>query len=130
MQQPRGCRSRRRPVWLILDAEGLPRLARRDDGRRGSPARLDPVKAAALPGWPDGKADLPCDHAGLLLLFPAICDTEGLPDLISGDGYPSTRELSAWQWIGTLLLAKCARKPGSPTPARWPMTKGWRSRSG
>ena len=39
-------------VWQILDAEGLPRLPRRDDGRRGPPARLDPVKAAALPGWP------------------------------------------------------------------------------
>ena len=72
-------------VWLILDAEGLPRLPRRDDGRRGPPARLDPVKAAALPGWPDGPAYLPCDHAGLLLLFPAICET-GLPDLISSAG--------------------------------------------
>ena len=29
-------------VWLILDAEGLPRLPRRDDGRRGPPARLEP----------------------------------------------------------------------------------------
>ena len=97
-------------VWQILDAEGLPRLPRRDDGRRGPPARLDPVKAAALPGWPGGPLDLPCDHAGLLLLFPAICDV-GLPDLISGAGYPSTRELSSWQSTGTLLLAKCARKP-------------------
>ena len=42
-------------VWQILDAEGLPRLPRRDDGRRGPPARLDPVKAAALPGWPAGR---------------------------------------------------------------------------
>ncbi len=97
-------------VWQILDAGGLPRLPRRDDGRRGPPARLDPVKAAALPGWPGGLLDLPCDHAGLLLLFPAICDV-GLPDLISQAGYPSTRELSSWQSIGTLLLAKCARKP-------------------
>jgi transposase len=97
-------------VWQILDAEGLPRLPRRDDGRRGPPARLDPVKAAALPGWPGGPLDLPCDHAGLLLLFPAICDA-GLPDLISQAGYPSTRELSSWQSIGTLLLAKCARRP-------------------
>ena len=97
-------------VWQILDAEGLPRLPRRDDGRRGPPARLNPVKAAALPGWPGGPLDLPCDHAGLLLLFPAICDV-GLPDLISQVGYPSTRELSSWQSIGTLLLAKCARKP-------------------
>ena len=97
-------------AWLILDAEGLPRLPRRDEGRRGPPARLDPVRAAALPGWPDEAVALPCDHAGLLLLFPAICDT-GLPDLIAQAGYPATRELSSWQSIGTLLLAKCARKP-------------------
>src|SRR5208282_6161912 len=97
-------------VWQILDAEGLPRLARRDEGRRGPPARLDPVKAAALPGWPAGSLSLPCDHAGLLLLLPAMTDL-GLPELISSAGYPSTRDLSAWQSIGTLLLAKCARKP-------------------
>src|SRR2546423_12540340 len=36
--------------WQILDAEGLPRLPRRDDGRRRPPTRLDPVTAAALPG--------------------------------------------------------------------------------
>jgi transposase len=97
-------------AWQILDAEGIPRLPRRDEGHRGPPARLDPVKAAAVPGWPAEPLSLPCDHAGLLLLFPAICDT-GLPDLISGAGYPSTRELTSWQSIGTLLLAKCARKP-------------------
>ncbi|HXZ76059.1 MAG TPA: hypothetical protein VEH31_35030 [Streptosporangiaceae bacterium] len=97
-------------VWQILDAEGLPRLPRRDEGRRGPPARLDPVKATALPGWPAGPVSLPCDHAGLLLLLPAITDL-GLPELVSSAGYPSTRELSAWQSIGTLLLAKCARKP-------------------
>src|SRR5271165_6801942 len=97
-------------VWLILDAEGLPRLPRRDDGRRGPPARLDPVKAAAMPGWPDAPADLPCDHAGLLLLLPAMTQV-GLPDLVSSAGYPSTRDLSSWQSIGALLLAKCARKP-------------------
>jgi transposase len=96
--------------WQILDAGGLPRLGRRDAGRRGPPARLDPVKAAALPGWPAEPVSLPCDHAGLLLLFPAICGT-GLPDLIASAGYPSTRELSAWQSIGALLLAKCSRKP-------------------
>ena len=96
--------------WQILDAEGLPRLPRRDDGRRGPPARLDPVKAAALPGWPDAPADLPCDHAGLLLLLPAMTQV-GLADLVSSAGYPSTRHLSSWQSIGTLLLAKCARQP-------------------
>jgi transposase len=96
-------------VWQILDAEGLPRLARRDQGRRGPPGRLDAVKAGPLPGWPDSEVSLPCDHAGLLLLFPAIVDL-GLPDLVTAAGYPATRILSAWASIGTLLLAKCARR--------------------
>jgi len=96
-------------AWQILDAEGIGRLPRRDEGRRGPPAKLDPVKAAALAGWPAGTV-LPCDHAGLLLLFPAICDL-GLHDLVRAAGYPSTRTLSSWQSAGTLLLAKCARRP-------------------
>jgi transposase len=97
-------------VWQVLHAEGLPRLPRRDEGRRGPPARLDPVKATGLPGWPAGAVTLPCDHAGLLLLLPAICEVS-LPDLIAQAGYPATRALTSWQSIGTLLLAKCARKP-------------------
>ena len=48
-------------VWQILDDAGLPRLARRDEGRRGPPARLEPVKAATLGGWP-APAQIPCDH--------------------------------------------------------------------
>jgi transposase len=96
-------------AWQILDAEGLPRLPRRDEGRRGPPAKLDPVKAAALPGWPAEDTALPCDHAGLLLLFPAMTDL-GLHDLVRQAGYPSTTALSAWQSVGGLLLAKCARK--------------------
>ena len=97
-------------VWQVLDAEGLPRLPRRDQGRRGPPARLDPVKAAARPGWPAQPLSVPCDHAGLLLLLPAITQT-GLPNLVRQAGYPATRDLTSWQSIGTLLLAKCARKP-------------------
>src|SRR6266704_1888729 len=95
--------------WQILDAEGIPRLPRRDEGRRGPPAKLDPVKAAALPGWPAAGTALSCDHAGLLLLVPAIAQL-GLPELVRQAGYPSTRALSSWQSVGTLLLAKCARK--------------------
>ena len=79
-------------VWQILDTEGIGRLPRRDDGRRAAPVSL------------------PCDHAGLLLLLPAIAAT-GLPDLITAAGYPATGALTAWHSIGTLLLAKCARKP-------------------
>ncbi len=96
-------------VWQLLQAEGLPRLPRRDEGRRGPPTRLDPVKAAKLRGWPERPLALPCDHAGLLLLFPAMA-TLGLHDLVRKAGYPSTSQLSAWQSVGGLLLAKCARR--------------------
>jgi len=96
-------------AWQILDAEGIPRLPRRDEGRRGPPARLDAVKAAKLPGWPAEATALGCDHAGLLLLFPAMAEV-GLPGLVRAAGYPATRQLTAWQSVGSLLLAKCARK--------------------
>ena len=39
-------------VWQILSAEGLPRLPRRDEGRRGSPSQLAGIKAGPLPRWP------------------------------------------------------------------------------
>jgi transposase len=96
-------------VWQILDAEGIGRLPRRDEGRRGPPARLEAVTAARLPGWPAAGTALPCDHAGLLLLVPAMAEL-GLPGLVRAAGYPSTRQLGSWQSVGTLLLAKCARK--------------------
>jgi transposase len=96
-------------AWQILDAEGIPRLPRRDEGRRGPPAKLDPVQAARLPGWPAADTALGCDHAGLLLLFPAMAGLR-LHDLVRQAGYPSTRALSSWQSVGSLLLAKCARK--------------------
>jgi hypothetical protein len=95
-------------VWTILDAEGIPRLVRDESGPRGTPARLDPVKATTLASWPAGTR-LGCDHAGLLLLLPAIVDLD-LADLVRRCGYPSTRAISAWQSVGTLLLAKCARR--------------------
>src|SRR5215471_12662248 len=79
-------------TWQILDAEGIPRLPRRDEGRRGPPARLEPVQAARLPGWPAADTALGCDHAGLLLLFPAMAELR-LHDLVRQAGYPSTRAL-------------------------------------
>lgn len=95
-------------VWSILAAEGLERLPRRTADKRGVPApRLAPVKARTLDQWPAGE-QIACDHAGLLLLMPAITEL-GLPELIAASGYPSTTQLSAWHSLGTLLLAKCAR---------------------
>lgn len=96
-------------VWAILRAEGLERLGRRAAAERGAPPpRLEPVRARALPGWPVGLS-LACDHAGLFLLVPGIVEL-GLHELVSTCGYPSTKVLSAWHSLGTLLLAKCARK--------------------
>src|SRR5215207_5929915 len=95
-------------VWQILDDAGLPRLARRDETHRGPPARLQPVKAATAGGWPEA-AQIRCDHAGLLLLFPAMAQL-GLHQLVTEAGYPSTSAITAWQSIATLLLAKCARR--------------------
>ena len=86
-------------VWQILTAAGLPRLPRRDDTCRGSPTRLDPIQAAALPGWPEEDLHLPCDHAGLFLLVPGMVDLD-LHQVIDSCNYPAT-----------LLLAKCARRP-------------------
>ena len=97
-------------VWSILAAEGLERLERRAVSERGAPPpRFEPVKARAIPGWPAGLS-LPCDHAGLLLLVPGIVELH-LHELVGSCGYPSTKVLSAWHSLGTLLLAKCARKP-------------------
>jgi len=94
-------------VWAILAAEGLERLPRRTQARRGRPPRLAPVKARALSSWPAAES-IPCDHAGLFLLVPAIVEL-GLPELVRAAGYPSTSVLSAWHSLGSLLLAKCAR---------------------
>jgi len=97
-------------VWAILRTEGLERLGRRAPSERGAPPpRLEPVKARAIPFWPTGES-IVCDHAGLFLLVPGIVEL-GLHELISGCGYPSTKVLDAWHSLGTLLLAKCARKP-------------------
>src|SRR6266511_2990929 len=68
--------------------------------RRGTPHRLEAVKAAALDSWPAGTA-IRCDHAGLLLLFPAMV-TLRLPELIGACGYPSTSQLSSWQSLAAL----------------------------
>src|SRR6266702_3093734 len=95
-------------VWKICQAEGMPRLRGDDTVPRGPAATLAPVRAAALPGWPAEPVDIPCDHAGLLLLAPAMTEA-GLHELIGGAGYPATSRLSAWHSIGTLLLAAANR---------------------
>ena len=93
-------------VWSILKAEGLERLERRGPG--GPAPRLGPVRARALPRWPTG-ATYDCDHAGLYLLLSAMAEL-GLDDLIGAARYPSTKVLSAFHSIGSLLLLKASRR--------------------
>src|SRR5712691_2710392 len=97
-------------VWKICDAEGLARLRGDDAAARGPAAQLTPVRAASLGGWPAEPLDLPCEHAGLLVLAPAMAAL-GLHELLSGAGYPATARLSAWHSIGALLLAAATRIP-------------------
>ena len=96
-------------VWKICDAEGMPRLRGDDTATRG------PAGPGAGPGRSPGRLArrrhrVPCDHAGLLLLAPAMTELR-LHELIAESGYPATSRLSAWHSIGTLLLAAANRVP-------------------
>jgi transposase len=114
-------------VWQILQAEGLPRLPRRDDTRRGSPVTVEPVTAAALSGWPSA-ASPPCDHAGLLLLFPAMADL-GLPELVRQAGYPAPRRSRPGSRSGRCCWPSAPAGRASTTSAPSPTTPAWPSPS-
>ena len=96
-------------VWAMLDAEGIARLARRAPAARGAPPRMSLPKAARLTEWPAGTS-LPCDHAGLYLLLAAVADL-GIDRLVADAHFPSTRQLSSWHSMASLLLHKLARTP-------------------
>jgi hypothetical protein len=92
-------------VWTILHAEGVERLGRRHSG----PApRLSPVRAKPIGEWPTG-ARYECDHAGLYVLLPALCEL-GIDSLIADARYPGTKVLSSFQSLASLLLVKASRK--------------------
>ncbi len=109
-------------VWQILDAEGLPRLPRRDETRRGSPIQLTSVKAAKLETWPTG-AQLACDHVkdrGISSL--SIIE---IPHPVSTGGSGDYRVVVG----GTSSLMRSATATGSsqcgqapPRPTRWQNT--------
>ena len=98
-------------VWQILNAEGLPRLPRRDDGRRGPPTRLDPVEGCrpARLACRTAVAAVRSRRAAAALPRHLRCRPCPGP-WYARPANPSTEALSSWQSIGTLLLAKCARK--------------------
>ena len=96
--------------WQILDARGTAPAGppRRQPARPAGPARPGQGRRAARLASRAGVAAVRSRRAAA----PAARHHPGRPaDLITQAGYPATRELSAWQSIGTLLLAKCSRKP-------------------
>ena len=116
-----GHRDRRRADRRGDAGLGADRLA--DPGRRGAaaavPPRRGPPRPAGLPGPGQGRCPARLASraavAALRSRRAAAPAARHHPDRPAGPdrraGYPSTRELSSWQSIGTLLLAKCARKP-------------------
>jgi transposase len=95
-------------VWVILTQEGLSRLPPRARRGHGPAPRVEAVRAAPLAVWPE-PASIECAHAGLFVLFPAMVEL-GLPQVIAAGGYPSTRSLSAWHSMASLLVLKCLRR--------------------
>jgi transposase len=95
-------------VWVICTQEGLARLPPRARRQRGPAPRIDAVRAAPLATWPAGTR-VGCDHAGLFVLFPAMVEL-GLPEVIAAGSYPSTRTLSAWHSMASLLTLKLLRR--------------------
>ncbi len=95
-------------VWQVLKAEGLERLGPRPAAARGAaPPRSPAVKARPLGDWPAGTR-FESDHAGLFLLLPALVEL-GFADAVADAGYPSTRVLTSWHSMGSLLACKLAR---------------------
>jgi transposase len=97
-------------VWQVLKGEGLERLAVRSAGRPPPPApaaRAPTVKVKTLEQWPAGMR-IVSEHAGLLLLLPALVEL-GYQPAVKQAAYPSTRALSSWHSMASLLLCKLAR---------------------
>ena len=97
-------------VWQILAAEGIPRLPRGEAARRSAGAE-PAAETVRLRSWPEAPLAIPCDHAGLLLLLPAMAAL-ALDDLVRLAGYPTMSAIGAWPAIAALLLAICGRLDG------------------
>jgi len=95
-------------VWVILTSEGLARLPPRARRGHGAAPRTEAVRARPLHSWPE-PTSIECAHAGLFVLLPAMVEL-GLAEVIAAGGYPSTRSLSAWQSMASLLVLKCLRR--------------------
>jgi transposase-like protein len=91
-------------VWELLAAEGHERLAPRAPGERGAPARDHPPRTRVL-RWPQQPLTLASDHAGAMLLLPALVALD-LPGAVAGARFPGTREVPALSSVLSLLALK------------------------
>ncbi len=91
-------------VWELLVAEGHERLAPRAPGERGAPTRDDPPRVRML-RWPEQPLTLSSDHAGVMLLLPALVALD-LPGAVAGARFPGTREVPALSSVLSLLALK------------------------
>ena len=95
-------------VWVILTQEGLSRLPPRARRGHGPAPRIEAIRARPLGAWP-APASVECAHAGLFVLLPAMVEL-GLPEVFAAGNYPSTRSLSAWHSMSSLLILKLLRQ--------------------
>ena len=91
-------------VWELLVAEGHERLAPRAPGDRGAPARDHPPRTRVM-RWPQQSLTLRSDHAGAMLLLPALVALD-LPGAVAGARLPGTREVPALSSVLSLLALK------------------------
>jgi transposase len=91
-------------VWELLAEEGHERLGPRAPAERGAPARDHPRRVRAL-RWPEQSLRLHSDHAGVMLLLPALVALD-LPGAVAGARFPGTREVSALSSVLSLLALK------------------------
>jgi hypothetical protein len=91
-------------VWELLVAEGHERLGPRAPAERGAPARDHPPRVRGL-RWPEQSVRLASDHAGVMLLLPALVALD-LPGAVADARFPGTREVSALSSVLSLLALK------------------------
>jgi hypothetical protein len=91
-------------VWELLVQEGHERLGPRAPGERGVPTRDDPPRTRVL-RWPEQPRRLSSDHAGVMLLLPALVALD-LPGAVTEARFPGTREVPALSSVLSLLALK------------------------
>jgi hypothetical protein len=91
-------------VWELLVAEGHERLGPRAPAERGAPTRDDPPRTRVL-RWPEHPLRLDSDHAGVMLLLPALAALD-LPGAVADARFPGTREVPALSSVLSLLALK------------------------